>query len=472
MFMAVVLSAVSKILFSLFIVYFNIVTIFLFNIRIHWGGHSNELIQRIGVAAISPHSETIEYLNNYVDYRDYIVVLCVATIIFILFKFFKSNKNSYNVVKKISFILSVILFLLLKNQGPLNLIKEYMVMSRLSPVITARNKYLSSQEAKLKRKKACNLKKIIYNKIIIIQGESANKNYMTVYGYKKDTTPFFYEYLKSGKVQIFNVIAPANQTRYSLAMFFTEADVHNWKNKFINSSSILWDFKNCGYTTYWVSNQGKVGKYDSYVTNIAEEADNQLFFNKGDYETAKTDIVIKEYLDNKKHNSNKEMYVFHLSGSHFSYNKRYLKKYSLHKNPQNVLQEYENTIFFTDYIVKNIIEYFSAEDQKILVIYLSDHGEVVDEDKHGHGFLPTFKDEYEAPLLIYSSILNKRIDILSDANEEHFFNMENLNYLILYISGIIDSPHISKSSYIFALDPVNIRNYKNLKLYHQLIGNN
>ena len=337
-------------------------------------------------------------------------------------------------------------------------------MSKMSPMIVARAEYLSSE----KNKKACKFSEFIYDKIVIIQGEAANKHHMDIYDYKFETTPFMSNLLKKHKVYKFNVIAPANQTRYSIPMFYTKADVHNWKKKYIYSRSILSDFKDCHYETYWISNQGKIGEHDSFVASIAKEADHQLFFNQADSSiTAKMDdVIINNYLKNKKLNDNKELYVFHLQGSHFAYNKRYSNKHCIHLNPKDIVEEYDNTIFFTDYLIKKIIQYFSENNQKLLVIYESDHGEVVNTDKHGHGFFPSFKDEYEIPLVIFSNIKNDRLDMLSNKNRKKLFNLENLNYLIKYVAGILDSPHLSYSSDILCTDYKIIKNYKKLHFYN------
>ena len=43
------------------------------------------------------------------------------------------------------------------------------------------------------------------------------------------------------------------------------------------------------------------------------------------------------------------MFVFHLIGSHFKYSNRYLEQYVLNKGADNIIREYENTVYFNDY---------------------------------------------------------------------------------------------------------------------------
>lgn len=363
------------------------------------------------------------------------------------------------------------LFLFLVSKDPLNVVYKYLEIRndffQNNITIQSRNNYLAKYN---KNRFEQNNSNLLYDKVIIIQGESVNKNFLNLYGYYKNTTPFENRLINTEQAYKFNVISPSNQTRYSIPMIFTKADVDHWSSNFIHSHSILSDFEDNGYKTYWISNQGNLDMHDDWITNIAKEANVTKFF-QSTYGEAKSDIVITNYLKRIKKNKHREMYVFHLIGSHFKYSVRYVNPYFLNKNPtNNIVQEYENTIYFTDFIIKNIFNYFK-EDGNILIIYLSDHGEIVTKNKYGHAFLPTYKDEYETPLIIYSSIKNNRIDRLYNLNKKHFFNTENLNYLIQYICQISDNSNISYSSNIFSINPKNKFDYNKLKYYKEPLAN-
>ena len=452
----VLLSQINKILFLIFAIYINITSIILVHIKLHWGGSFED---RLGDALISPFYEIKEYIISYVNWQDYMMIFYAVLMILLNITFIvKFNYKNYNKQSKIIF--TFILFLLLVNHSPFDMIKTFFKVRERLNLVFIRYDFL-------KHEKLFNNNYISpYNKIIIIQGESANKHHWNLYGYQLNTTPFINKLYKEKKLYKFNVIAPSNQTRYSVPMIFTKANVTKWRQNFIYSHSIITDFKIGGYDTYWISNQGKVGKWEDYVTSIAQEANHTLFFNKGDFGNAKSDIVIKNYLKNKKHNFKKEVYVFHLIGSHSEYSKRYLKNISLIKNPKSIIDNYDNTIFFTDYIIQTIFNYF--KNDKVLIIYLSDHAEVVSKNKHGHGFLPPFKDEYEIPMIIYSSIQNKRIKELKNLNTK-MFNMENMNYIIKYISYFSNELNISYSTEIFSVEPDHIYYYNKLNFFKDII---
>jgi glucan phosphoethanolaminetransferase (alkaline phosphatase superfamily) len=383
--------------------------------------------------------------------------------------FTKHFKHSFKLLKFFAFVLSTaVIMATVYYKNPLTGIEPFSIpykcikSTTYSKLYKERSKYLRNHKAPMETINNPS----IYDKVIIIQGESANKHHMTIYGYNKRTTPYLSSLKAQNKLYVFNAIAPANQTKYSIPIFYTKASVHNYKNAFLHSHSILSDFKLNGYKTFWISNQGETGSTDTSVSSIAKEADMFHFKNPYTYSNAKPDKKILQYLSKILDHRSKEMYVLHLMGSHSKYTDRYTKNTRLFTNPKNLLEEYDNTIYYTDNIIKGIVNNF--KDQQVLIIYVSDHGEVIGKnkgEKHGHGFFPPYKDEYDIPFVVYSNVENPRIDELYSKNKKGYFNLENLNYIIKYLSGISNDNNISYSNYVFALKPKNIFDYNKLKLY-------
>jgi heptose-I-phosphate ethanolaminephosphotransferase len=453
----ILLSKISKILFLFGVVYLNITSVYVAHIALHWGGSP---LERMGVVLQSPRYERIEYMRQYISIGDFLVIFNMIFLIGLTIFIIKQNRPRYKIIKLFSIIVASLLFILLMNKEPLKFSTEYFKSKKRSDLILERRDYLKSNMLNNKN----NLSNTIYDKVIIIQGESVNKHHMGIYGYNKATTPFLTSMTQKGLLYKFNAISPANQTKYCIPMFYTNASVKNWKNGFI-TSSVIKDFENNKYQTYWISNQGKIGIDDDYIAEVASDANSTIFFNQGDFTTAKTDITIKEYLDKKISNNDKEMYIFHLIGSHHKYTSRYNSEHILYQNPKNIIQEYDNSIYFTDYIIKNIFKYFDNKNQKILIVYLSDHGERVKiHGKCGHGFIPPSKEELEIPLVIYSSIPNSRIDLLYKKNKDCYFNLENFNSLVSYITNIKDESNISYSPIIFSSSPKHKFDYNKLKV--------
>ncbi len=457
----------NKLLFSLFIIYINLTNIVIGHIFIHWGYTNANIGPMIETSALSPRYEILEYLTTYVDYRDLLLIVYSCLMLVFLYKFLFHFKHSFKVVKLLSFIATALIILgvgywnnLLASREPFNIPNKCMRINNHIKIYNARMQYLNSlQEV------AATDKTSIYDKIVVIQGESVNKHHMSIYNYDQKTTPFLSSLKSKDTLYIFDAISPANLTRYSLPALHTQANVHNFFELFLHSKSIISDFKTHNYKTYCISNQSKAGKDDSYIASMTQEADVHFYSNL-DYASAKPDEVMLPYLNSIKNNRDKELYFIHLMGSHAQYTKRYTDKHILFQNPINIKEEYDNTIYYTDYILQNIFSCFihKFQNQKILFIYVSDHGEVVSENKHGHGLFPT-KDQYDVPFIIYSTIKNNRIDELYEKNKRGYFNLENLNYMVKYISGISEENRISYSGDVLGLEPKSIFNYDDLDFY-------
>jgi len=469
------ISKFSKLLFTVFIIYLNLTNIIIGHIYIHWG-YSGHIRDRIEVALASPNYESLEYLNTYIDYRDIFLVFYTIFILVLLYKFLVHFKHSFKVIKFLGFILFITILLPVNfYRNPIEKIEPFSIpyeaykakefflypRLRLEYLRTLPNNSIVDKQKK-------------YDVVVVIQGEAVNKHHMSIYGYDKNTTPFFSSLQKNDNFYIFNAISPVNETRFSVPILHTKATVHNFFDAYIHSRSIIGDFRIHGYDTHWISSQATSGQYDSTVAPMSAEA-NTIFFANGEFDantiesSTKTDKILVDYLNSfkDKNISRPQMYIIHLIGSHFTYEKRYTQDVALFKNTTNIQEQYDNTIYYTDRILKNLFNYFekSFKDKKILFVYTSDHGQVVSEEKHGHGFFPAFKDEYDVPFVIYSNIKNNRINKLYNNNQKSFFNLENFNYMIEYISGINDNANISYSSEVFSLNPKNIFNYNTLDYY-------
>jgi len=459
----------SKILFSVFIVFINLSNILIGHIALHWGYALPDIKPRIEVAFLSPLYESKEYIASYVDHRDYGLILFSFFVLFLLFKFLRHFTHSYKTFRIIG--LGVFISILLAVTFYINPIREFEPFSvpceictvmddknKIDQIMKAREEYIRHikiLEAKQKNQ--------IYDKIIVVMGESANKSHLSLYGYNHPTTPFLTSLQKSKNLYVFNAIAPTNQTRYSIPIDLTEANVHYYENRYFHSCSILTNFKANHYETYWISNQGRVGKNDSSISSMASEANTTLFANLN-YLEAKTDDVLLAYLDKLQKNSKKEMYLLHIMGSHSDYINRYKNETALFKNTTNIVEQYDNSIHYTDIILSQIYERFKNE--KLLLIYLSDHGENINMENNGHGFLPPFKDEYTVPFVIYSNIKNPRLDEIYKDNKKGYFNLENFNYMVQYVSGISNRKNLSFSHDVMAVEPSNIYNFDTLEFYN------
>lgn len=451
-FMLFLISKINKhfyLLVSYILIFFNIIFT---HIYFRWGVGEHEIATRMATFQVSPPYEIREYLMNSLTYRDALILLYAAIGIYLVYRLFKYQHSlkKLRLFALISFPILLIFTIIYKNPflyiAPLNYVHKYIEASSWTKIPMQRLKYLKTVD--LNRSEHL----MNYDKVIIVIGESASRNHMSLYGYDKKTTPFFDSLQKKGTFYKFYAISPGNKTRLALPMELTDATVDNF-NKFAHSVSLVTDLKINGYKTYWLSNQSTSTRRESFITSIAHESDYCKIENNMSWKfVKKLDTILLKELDEIKDKPIKEAYFLHLMGSHIKYTARVGKDKILYKNPKNTMQEYDNTIFYTDYILSEIYKRF--KDEKLLFIYFSDHAEVVSEKECGHGYSPAYRDEYEIPFVIFSNVPNERLVKLQKLNQEKIINLESLSHIIKYILGIEpDMSNISTATHMSVIQP-------------------
>lgn len=438
-------------LFKLIALYIVVSQLIYLHIKEHWGTH--HISSRIEVIFESPLYEMQEYLNSYINYYDILLFLYLTIILILILKkrFTSQVVTSFKYKSFLFFPFMTLLLYQMLSTTPFNLIEKVYTAKVRDNILQSR---LSNIENITPIKTL--IKNSQYDKIIIIIGESSSKNHMQIYNYQEKTTPF----LNTLQPYIYNAISPVNITRYSIPIILSDATVDNWKT-FFTSASIVTTMKQAGYYTYWISNQRARGDNDSFTTSIAHEANEVHFLNQNSKNYSNKDAVILKKLQHiQKHSKKKEVYFIHIMGSHNKYNSRYEKGIQL-KEPSSIIDEYNNSIHYTDYIISKIYDLFKPHD-KFLLVYLSDHGEVVSERDHGHGFNPSFKNEYEVPFLISSSIQNSYLDKI---NNSKVINLESFPSILINILNNNGRMPVSYKTEVISLSPNNILNYTTLKKY-------
>lgn len=284
---------------------------------------------------------------------------------------------------------------------------------------------------------------------VLIIGESMSRKHLSIYGYKRETTPLL---AKTDSLLIYkDVISSATRTTPSITRMLSLASVKN-KSFFYTKGSIITLAKNAGFKTVWISNQQLLGISDTEVSVLANDADKHIFLNT-DWHTNSLDEKIFPYLDKALlEKANKVFIVIHLLGSHFDYYKRYPNidkflikdKYNfpnyLNDNQKNIWKQYDNSISYTDYIITTIIDKVKNKNTISSVLFLSDHGEEVFDDNKkitGHGRSYVKKEVVEVPFILWNSyeyykIKNKSYEYLKNttirpySSQDLFFAIADL----------------------------------------------
>lgn len=219
-----------------------------------------------------------------------------------------------------------------------------------------------------------------YDNYILIIGESARKDYHNAYGYPIKNTPFM---SSSNGLVVNGLKSGGTNTVSSLRLMLTHPDTNNWEPNYnLNIVNLI---KASGIKTYWISNQGVSGKFDTPVTYIANSSDEKYFLKYGDYYTKNTSDfeLLKEVEHIIKNNDNqKKLIVIHLMGSHLDSCERiadYKKIITTTDRKYDNLNCYISSINKTDDFIKEINNYlldnYKENNKSYSMIYFSDHGQ-------------------------------------------------------------------------------------------------
>lgn len=252
--------------------------------------------------------------------------------------------------------------------------------------------------------------------IIFVLGESTTRNHMQLYGYNLPTTPEFCERNLRGELKIFSdTVSPHFHTMAVLKKLFTF--LRNGDTQENISSGNFFEILNAaGYHTIWLSNQesggiyGNVGKY--YSESCSERKFTRMRDSKEETFAALDEELLPLFVESLNNRQEKSFYVLHLMGTHSSYDKRYPSEYkkfseedeiSSEKIARKIRAKYDNAVLYNDHIVNQIIEQVKNFDA--IVIYVSDHGEDVYDEKDfaGHNETNPSRFMIEVPFIIWTS---------------------------------------------------------------------
>ena len=270
---------------------------------------------------------------------------------------------------------------------------------------------------------------------VMVVGETARAHNFSLYGYPRNTNPLL---SKTPGIKAFpNVTTQSNTTHKSVPMLLSAASAEDFERLF-HEKGILAAFKEAGFHTVFISNQLP---NHSFIDFLGEQADEHYFLKKEDalqgnhYDEdllQKLDEILPKAdasLSAHYHYRYRKLFVvLHSYGSHFNYQERYPRSFAYFKpdsrseaKPENrcdLLNAYDNTIRYTDYILYGIVERLQKWEgiqtktdgvygQPIsAMLYTSDHGEnIFDDDRHLFLHAAPKASDYElhVPFIIWTS---------------------------------------------------------------------
>lgn len=237
-----------------------------------------------------------------------------------------------------------------------------------------------------------NKESVTPSNIILLIGESERKQNMSLYGYKRNTTP--YEVHEKNNILIYeNAHSPASITNLAVPIVLSNINMENYKRNIKQlSDNVLNVANHLGYQTYWYSTQGQANG----ITAISSFAKTRKWVDGFD------EKLLPYLKESVSHNSEKKLIVLHINGSHPYCRDKYPKREEYWKN--GIDDYYDNSVKYTDKIIGQIMK--ELKSTKSVLVYLSDHGQKRDTDKYRHG---DYKEAVQVPFFIwYSDGLNSK----------------------------------------------------------------
>ena len=283
--------------------------------------------------------------------------------------------------------------------------------------------------------------------VVLVIGESARKANFQLYGYKRDTNPLL---SKQKELKVYQANSCATYTTAGSKAILEPKDCDDLYELLPNYA-----FRTGVDVSWRTSNWGEPPIHiDEYLT------DPQLADLYG-VSNAYDDILfhgLRERIESSK--KNKVLIILHTSTSHGpQYANKYPKEFEIYKpvamnveegekNVGMLVNAYDNTIRYTDYLLDSLINTLHAmTDWKSAMIFISDHGESLGENKmfmHGLPMKLAPKEQYEIPFLVWTSqnFRTYKSD-LPAVLEQHYIFHSVLNLLS------IQSPAYNKDLDIF-----------------------
>lgn len=268
---------------------------------------------------------------------------------------------------------------------------------------------------------------------VMVVGETARTHNFSLYGYPRNTNPLL---SKTPGIKAFpNVTTQSNTTHKSVPMLLSAASAEDFERLF-HEKGILAAFKEAGFHTVFISNQLP---NHSFIDFLGEQADEHYFLKKEDASQGnhydedllqKLDEILPlaDASSSAHYRYRKLFVVLHSYGSHFNYQERYPRSFAYFKpdsrseakseNRRDLLNAYDNTIRYTDYILHGIIERLQKwegvqtktdgvyDQPTSAILYTSDHGENIFDDERSlflHAAPKASDYELHVPFIIWTS---------------------------------------------------------------------
>lgn len=280
--------------------------------------------------------------------------------------------------------------------------------------------------------------------VVIIIGESARRQNFSLYGYDKKTNPL----LENQAVTALTAKSAATYTTAGVKAILDHKPTDKLYEILPNylyraGVDVVWRTANWGEPPVHIEKYQKVADLKAAYPDADDRYDGILT------------VGLKEVVESSA--ADKVLIVLHTSTSHGpTYYSKYPSEFEhftpvcttvemAKAVPEELINAYDNTILYTDYLVNEVIESMkSLTDYRSCVMFISDHGESLGENNlymHGVPMAMAPKEQVEIPFIVWTSDSSK-IKAIDEAGQYHVFH-STMDFLS------IDSPVYDSQMSIF-----------------------
>ena len=282
---------------------------------------------------------------------------------------------------------------------------------------------------------------------ILIIGESARKHNFSLYGYTKPTNPL----LEKENILALDALASTTYTTASVSnMLSHKLNEFNYEPlvSYLNRSGVCVQWR----TTNWGEPNIKVNSY------LNKKELRKQCNNNGQYD----EVILSNLKDSiNSIKTDKSLIVLHLSTSHGpEYFKKYPKNFEVFKpicksvdlqkcTQESLINAYDNTILYTDYLVSKTIDTLKDLDIPSVVLFISDHGESLGEiGLYMHGITYALAPDFqkEIPFIVWTSKSYKQLynKDINNIDRNKIYGHDNIFHTILGTLNIESSVYNPK----------------------------
>lgn len=282
--------------------------------------------------------------------------------------------------------------------------------------------------------------------VVFILGETARARNFGLNGYEVQTTPLLAK--RDDIVNLPNFASCGTATAISVPCMFSKFGRAEWSDNKAYNENVVDVLSRTGVRIIWRDNNSGGDK------EIAKRMSDVVQYGGHDFDS----VLLQDFQANIDKKYEDTFIVLHQEGSHGpTYFKRYpdaFKKFAptcdtqeLDKcSHEQIVNTYNNTILYTDYIINEAINLLKANEDKYetTLVYFSDHGESLGENGvylHGLPYMIAPEDQKHVPAIFYFGDKQgaKREALHVKANER--FSQDNFFHTLLGLFAVKTSEY-------------------------------